>query len=159
MQGISVPPLGTLIPSNGTLFFPSTLLITWKFFLFETIPSTNLAKASELCLTIFILWLLLYEWIEMTCSLCCFSRSLRHSRFSPIVYIQLSTFSIQREDISAPYARRHETSDLCLVTQKAILVFGFEMFFEDNSRRLTFLNCCKVSFKFNKFWWNYMRAR
>ena len=65
----------------------------------------------------------------MTFSLCWFSDSLMQSRFLPLVtyncngdafspFIHNLIFATQRQAISASFARRHSTSDLCCVTQE-----------------------------------------
>ena len=80
MQGISVPPMGTVIPSGGSFLFTLTLFITWRSFYTNISPSSDLAKGSGMCRIIFVLWLVFFMWTEMTCSLCWLS--LKHSSFS-----------------------------------------------------------------------------
>ena len=91
--------------------------------------STTLAKALKLCQIIFILWLIFFEWTQMTFSLCWFSDSLMQSRFLPLVtyncngdafnpLIHNLNFATQWQAISASFARRDSTSDLCCVTQE-----------------------------------------
>ena len=136
MEGISIPPPGTLGPSGGIQFLTPVFFITGRSFHSGITPSAALAQSSGMCPVIFILWLFFsieLKWHVHCVGFLTLSQALKFFVSEILIIVTVMTFTLifatQRETISASYARKHETSDLCFVTQEDILVFRFQMFF------------------------------
>lgn len=82
IHGIKIPLPDNLVSHVASLCFPLLLSITWVVLHFNISPSTSFAKTSGMCPVNFILWLIFFKQTEMTCSLCWFYGSPRHSGFS-----------------------------------------------------------------------------
>ena len=123
MQQTLFLPLGTHIPSDAPLPFPTNFAVTWKIF-------------TGMYSIFLIPWLVFFEWTETVYSECsrrCFFNSIGIQVFrkwytynSNNKYIELVIQFLQLRQAFASYARRKDTTHFYFFTQEDILMFEFQ---------------------------------